>query len=167
MQTFLPQSDFNLSATILDSKRLNKQILEGYQILNVLSGNSPTGGWRNHPAVLMWKGSEWILNEYIYAMIQEAKKRNIKVDKNQENMKLLKKKFGKTWGKNIPKWLKDEKKLLRIITTHRANLFKKDPLYYVRFQYATTSLNNLPCCPDKKLPCKYYWPTHEEKNAMV
>jgi hypothetical protein len=47
MQTFLPSSNFAVAARMLDSKRLNKQILEGYQILNVLSGNSPTGGWRN------------------------------------------------------------------------------------------------------------------------
>ncbi len=65
MQTFLPQADLHTSAYFLDSKRLNKQILEGYQILNVLSGKSKTGGWRNHPAVLMWRGFERGLWEYI------------------------------------------------------------------------------------------------------
>jgi hypothetical protein len=164
VQTFLPSSDFDRCASALDSKRLNKQILESYQILNVLSGNSPSGGWRNHPAVLMWKGSEWLLNEYTYSMIREAKRRNIKVDKNQENMKLLKKKFSANWGKKIPKWLKDEKKLMRVITTHKANLFKKDPIYYLKYQHAVNSLYNSPCCPDRKEPCKYYWPTHEYAN---
>jgi hypothetical protein len=53
MQTFLPYSDYEASAQTLDNKRLNKQILEGYQILKVLSGASPSGAWRNHPAVLM------------------------------------------------------------------------------------------------------------------
>ena len=86
MQTFLPHSNLILSAQALDSKRLNKQILEAYQILNVLSGNSPTGGWRNHPAVLMWKGHEYSLRSYAYTMIGEARKRGIKVDKNQENI---------------------------------------------------------------------------------
>lgn len=159
MQTFLPSSDFSICARTLDSKRLNKQILEGYQILNVLSGNSPTGGWRNHPAVLMWKGSEWVLNEYVYAMIKEAKSRNIKVDKNQENLKLLKRKFSKNWGKNIPKWFNDENKLMRITTTHKANLFRKDPLYYAHFSYAQHSLFNKPCCST----CQYYWVTHEQR----
>jgi hypothetical protein len=163
MQTFLPSTNFGWTAKMLDSKRLNKQILECYQILNVLSGNSPTGGWRNHPAVLMWKGSEWMLNEYTYAMIKEAKNRNIKVDKNQENMKLLKRKFSKSWGKNTPKWFNNDLVSMRIITTHRANLFNKDPMYYSRFQYATISPFNSPCCPEKKEPCKYYWPTHQEK----
>ena len=38
MQTFLPSSNPVTVARWLDSKRLNKQILECYQILNVLSG---------------------------------------------------------------------------------------------------------------------------------
>lgn len=160
MQTFLPSTNFAWAAQMLDSKRLNKQILEGYQILNVLSRNSPTGGWRNHPAVLMWKSSEWMLNEYVYAMIKEAKNRDIKVDKNQENMKLLKRKFGKDWGKDAPKWFRDDLTSMRIVTTHRANLFKKDPVYYAKFQYATTSLYNTPCCST----CQYYWVTHVNKK---
>jgi len=50
MQTFLPHSTYAKCAQSLDNKRLNKQILEGYQILNVNSGMSKTGGWKNHPA---------------------------------------------------------------------------------------------------------------------
>jgi len=53
MQTFLPYPSKRESLDALDNKRLNKQILEGYQILKVLSGASPSGAWRNHPAVLM------------------------------------------------------------------------------------------------------------------
>jgi hypothetical protein len=163
MQTFLPQSDYYLSARTLDNKRLNKQILEGYQILNVLSGKSKTGGWRNHPAVLMWKGYEHGLWRYIQAMIHEAKYRGIKTQNNEANLNKLKDLCWEDWGYDIPEYFKDEKKLVRIVTTHRANLFKKDPIYYAPFQYAITSLNNVPCCPDRKEPCKYYWPTHEGK----
>ena len=83
MQTFLPSSNFATAAHMLDSKRLNKQILEGYQILNVLSGQSPTGAWRNHPAVKMWRGHEMTLLKYVSAMIKEAKWRGIKTDKNE------------------------------------------------------------------------------------
>jgi len=57
MQTFLPYKNYSQCAEILDNKRLNKQILESYQILKVLSGQSPSGAWRNHPAVLMWKNA--------------------------------------------------------------------------------------------------------------
>ena len=124
MQTFLPQSDYYVSAAILDSKRLNKQILECYQILNVLSGKSPTGGWRNHPAVLMWKGFERGLWSYVQAMIAEAKSRGIKTENNEANLNNLKDMCWDDWGNNIPDYFQDENKLLRIVTTHRANLFK-------------------------------------------
>jgi hypothetical protein len=165
MQTFLPQSDYHVSAAILDNKRLNKQILECYQILNVLSGKSRTGGWRNHPAVLMWKGFERGLWSYVQAMIAEAKSRGIKTENNEINLNSLKDLCWDNWGNNIPDYFQDENKLLRIVTTHRANLFKKDPLLYAPFQYAVTSINNVPCCPERKEPCKYYWPTHEANNA--
>lgn len=164
MQTFLPQSDYRVSAAMLDSKRLNKQILECYQILNVLSGKSPTGGWRNHPAVLMWKGFERGLWAYVQAMVDEAKSRGIKTENNEINLNKLKNLCWDDWGNNIPDYFQDESKLLRIVTTHRANLFKKDPLLYAPFQYAVTSINNMPCCPERKEPCKYYWPTHEVAN---
>lgn len=167
MQTFLPQADLHTSAYFLDSKRLNKQILEGYQILNVLSGKSKTGGWRNHPAVLMWRGFERGLWEYIQAMIQEAKMRGIKTENNEANLNDLKDQCWEDWGDKVPSFWKDETKLMRVITTHRANLFHKDPIYYVEYQSAVSSPYNIPCCPDKKLPCKYYWPTHEEKNVLV
>lgn len=159
MQTFLPSSDFVMCATILDSKRLNKQILEGYQILNVLSGQSPTGGWRNHPAVKMWRGHEKSLLSYIRAMIEEAKHRGIKTDKNEENINALFTKVGHTWGDKLPDWYFDQQKLMRIVTTHKANLFDKDPIYYAHFGYAKHSLFNKPCCST----CKYYWVTHEKE----
>ena len=73
MQTFLPYPDKRTSLDVLDNKRLNKQILECYQILNVLSGNSVA--WRNHPAVLMWAGSEQNLWVYTMSMVDEANKK--------------------------------------------------------------------------------------------
>jgi len=158
MQTFLPSTNFSWAAQMLDSKRLNKQILEGYQILNVLSGQSPTGGWRNHPAVLMWKNHEGSLLTYLRYMIKEAKQRGIKTDKNETNINNLVKKVGGSWNYKMPKWFDDDLSAMRIVTTHRANLFNKDPLYYAKFQYATTSPYNTPCCST----CKYYWVTHKE-----
>lgn len=89
MQTFLPSEDYELTAQALDNKRLNKQILEAYQILKVLSGASPSGAWRNHPAVLMWKGSETHLMEYANHMIAEANIRGIKTDKTYQTLTAL------------------------------------------------------------------------------
>ena len=59
MQTFLPYRTFSFSAGILDSRRLNKQIVEAYQII---TGRVPN---KNHPACLMWKGHEYWLRKYI------------------------------------------------------------------------------------------------------
>lgn len=58
MQTFLPFASFIHSVECLDDKRLNKQIVEAYQIL---MGRVPNA---NHPACLMWRGYEHYLREY-------------------------------------------------------------------------------------------------------
>lgn len=163
MQTFLPYTNTNKVARALDNKRLNKQILEGYQILNILSGTSKSNAWKNHPAVLMWKTYEKGLWDYIQSMIVEAKFRNIKTENNEKNLNNLKKLCWKDWGQKKPDFWQDDTKVMRIITTHRANLFKKDPLYYAEYQYAISSPYNIPCCPERKMPCQYYWVTHETR----
>jgi hypothetical protein len=162
MQTFLPSANIQNSAMLLDNKRLNKQILEGYQILNVLSGQSPTGGWRNHPAVLMWKGFERGLWEYVQAMVREARNRGIRTENNEANLNRLKDLCWDIWGNNRPEFWHDNNKVMRLTTTHKANLFDKDPIYYVKFAYAKHSIYNQPCCST----CKYYWVTHEGKNEI-
>lgn len=160
MQTFLPSSNPTTTARWLDSKRLNKQILECYQILNVLSGKSPTGGWKNHPAVLMWKGYERGLWDYVQAMIREARQRGIRTENNEANLNRLKNQCWDQWGENPPAFWNNTSEIMRLTTTHKANLFDKDPVYYSRFGYAKHSLYNQPCCPT----CKYYWVTHPAKN---
>ena len=161
MQTFLPSTNFTWAAQMLDSKRLNKQILEGYQILNVLSNQSLTGAWKNHPAVLMWKNHEGALLIYIKHMIIEAKKRGIKTDKNESNINNLVNKVGRFWNYKLPQWFNDDLSAMRVVTTHRSNLFNKDPLYYAKFQYAQNSPYNVTCCKN----CKYYWVTHPRKKV--
>ena len=54
MQIFLPYPDIIDSAKVLDTKRLMKQRVESYQILNTLQGKST--GWQSHPAVRMVRG---------------------------------------------------------------------------------------------------------------
>lgn len=160
MQTFLPGSDYEYSAQVLDNKRLNKQILEGYQILKVLSGASPSGAWRNHPAVLMWKNAERSLINYIDHMVYEAEWRGIKTDKNVSNLKALQRSHGHLWGDNEPVWAKPQH-VQRVTATHRANLYRKDPIIYSSFASAKDDAFNVPCC-DK---CLYYWATHKEQNV--
>lgn len=159
MQTFLPYKDFNKSAKALDNKRLNKQILEGYQILKVLNNPDPRAAWRNHPAAKMWEGHENALFTYILAMVSQARIRGIKTDKNMENLISLRLSTISNWGDGMPRWYNNSQELHRITDSHKANLYRKDPEYYYKFEdYAAE-----PCC-DK---CSYYWPTHEERNVKV
>jgi len=163
MQTFLPSADPSISASLLDNKRLNKQILECYQILNVLSGKSKGNGWRNHPAVLMWKGYERGLWHYVQAMVYEARKRGIRTENNEFNLNALKDQCWDLWGNDAPSFWSDNNKLMRVTTTHKASLFDKDPIYYAKFAYAKHSVYNSPCCPT----CKFYWITHELKREKL
>jgi hypothetical protein len=157
MQTFLPYKDFDKSAHALDSKRLNKQVLEGYQILKVLNNPDPHAGWRNHPAVKMWRGHEIALFDYILAMVREADRRGIKTDKNKENLIALRVATIKNWGSGLPAWYQDDTTMKYVTTTHKANLYRKDPFFYGIFEKSVTNSNNKPCC-DK---CNYYWVTHK------
>jgi hypothetical protein len=75
MQTFLPNHQIKKSAKMLDNKRLFKQVVEGYQILNTLLNGSK---WGNHPAVLQWEGHESFLVYYTLVMADEAWDRGIK-----------------------------------------------------------------------------------------
>jgi len=77
MQTFLPVASFSQSAKVLDGSRLRKQQTEAEQILKCLN-NPVAKGWRNHPAVLQWKGYERALELYIYAISEECKSRGFK-----------------------------------------------------------------------------------------
>ena len=156
MQTFLPYTDFDKSAQVLDNKRLNKQILEGYQILNVLSNPDPKAGWRNHPAVKMWRGHEHGLFGYIESMVKEADIRGIKTENNVANLNALRNRVGKTWGSGLPKWFDDDTIVLKVTTTHKANLYIKDSIYYCDFLSAVEDEHNEPCCEK----CSYFWVTH-------
>ena len=64
MQTFLPYSDFELSAQLLDKQRCWKQVVEAHQLLNVLLSRNDKKGWVNHPASRMWYGYEPALQSY-------------------------------------------------------------------------------------------------------
>jgi hypothetical protein len=163
VQTFLPSKDFDTTASMLDSKRLNKQILECYQILKVLSSDDPKAGWRNHPAVKMWRGHEHTLFTYSLAMVSEAKRRGIKTDKNMDNLINLRVANLKKWGSGFPEWYQNSDEMKRITVTHMARLFVKDPVFYQPFSFFSEHKDNVPCCSH----CNYYWPTHVKDKVTV
>jgi hypothetical protein len=88
-------------------------------------------------------------------MIKEAKARGIKTDKNEANIEALEAVCGQIWGTNKPVW-NEAFHVDRVNITHRANLYRKDSIYYAEFYKDTMSEHNKPCC-DK---CLYYWVTH-------
>ena len=134
MQTFLPLADFKESAQVLDNKRLGKQRVEAYQITRVLAGL--TKGWRNHPAVLMWKDYEPALYEYGRTVCVEWRNRGF-VDNLVDNFPIV--------DVVYPPWLGNED----FHKSHQANLVRKLPEHY-RLYFPEI---------DETLP--YYWPTKE------
>jgi hypothetical protein len=158
MQTFLPYKDFQKSAEALDNKRLNKQVLECYQILRVLSNPDPKAGWRNHPAVKMWRGHEKSLWSYAMTMLFEASRRGIKTDTNEKNLRNVWRLESSYWGDGLPEWFSNDIIMRKVVTTHKANLYRKDPEFYSKFKLSVASIDNAPCC-DR---CQYYWVTHKE-----
>lgn len=163
MQTFLPFEKFWDAAQALDNKRLNKQILECYQILKVLCSGNPKAAWRNHPAVLMWEGHEGRLFEYALSMVNEAKRRGIKTDKNLENLWGLYMQHAYWWSYEKPEWEVTPEYLNKIIWTHRSSLFNKDPDFYSEFFNASRNENTITCCDT----CKYFWYSHEKRKAIA
>lgn len=138
MQTFLPYYDFQNSAQCLDDKRCRNQVKETQQILDILLQNTShwknPNAWKNHPAVLMWKGFENALIEYYITMFKEAQLRGTKFVKLKQKDKPI--------ITSYPSWLGKEK----FHASHRSNLLRKDFKYYTKFGWKEP--NNLP----------YYWP---------
>jgi hypothetical protein len=127
MQTFLPYPDYTKSASVLDRQRLGKQRVETLQILRTLCGESQ--GWKNHPAVKMWAGSELALFAYQIAIVVEWNARGYKdtcLDKSAELIR------NHPWTKKsntIPAWLGNEV----LHASHRANLIRKNADHYGQF----------------------------------
>jgi len=139
MQTFLPYPDFAKSASVLDYRRLGKQRVETWQILNAIRNGT---GWRHHPAVKMWKEYESALVEYGIAICLEW------VDRGYNDvmlgrflaMQIVTEKEGKNVV--LPRWLENR----RFHNSHRSNLLRKFPEHYR--QYWPRLTNDLP----------YVWP---------
>lgn len=119
MQTFLPFSDFKKSAECLDNKRLAKQRVEAMQILKALLVGS---GWRNHPAVKMWKGYEKALAIYGISICDEWIGRGYKDTCKSKILSMIK----DINNPIMPFWLGNEKFHL----SHQSNLKRKKPDYY-------------------------------------
>jgi hypothetical protein len=121
MQTFLPYESFYRSAEILDARRLGKQRVEALQILQALSAE--TSGWRNHPAVRMWKGYEGSLADYGIAICRVWKNRGHE-DNCCGKLEDYLKKYNYVF--EHPHWLGNPYFHL----SHQSNLIRKDSKHY-------------------------------------
>lgn len=65
----------NQTAQYLDKTRLNKQLVECFQMHKVLSGVAQ--GWKNHPCVKMWEYFPDSFSGYCYAIASSCEKRGI------------------------------------------------------------------------------------------
>lgn len=147
MQTFLPIDNFEGSAFLLDNLRLNKQIVEAYQILKNVS-NLNQDVWINHPATLMWKDNSSAIEQYIKFLIIEWWERG----KNGHSLiyDSITQTQEQIW---LPYWFGDP----LFHASHRSNLLLKDDFYK---KFCWIELNQ-PYIP-------YVWPTYysnwEEKT---
>jgi hypothetical protein len=140
MQTFLPYPDLQQSVRVLDYRRLGKQRVETFQVLNILLGRTPTKGWRNHPVTLMWTGYESALQLYQNYTIQEWVDRGYK--NNMQYEEII------PGSVVMPAWFGLE----QLHRSHRSNLLRKDYQYYSQYF-------------DEPIDLEYYWPVKEMFNA--
>jgi hypothetical protein len=150
MQTFLANtSSFKRTASELDNKRLNKQALEGWQILMNLLQLDPQGeyraphGWSNHPAVKMWRGSETALYQYIQQMVIEWKARGFNStigDKAKATMlRAQELNLVDITAVTSPAWMRDADTYNQLVSSHRVALLNKDYAWYSQFNWAEDS----------------------------
>ena len=118
MQTFLPYSNFQKTAEVLDWRRLGKQRVEGMQIIKTIL-TPEQKGWQNHPIVIMWTPYVQALMVYTNTIINEWIKRGY-----NNNMELY-----KIGSIIMPDWLGNKK----FHASHRANLLRKDYGHYSQF----------------------------------
>jgi hypothetical protein len=141
MQTFLVYPLFGSALDCLDNKRLGKQRVEAKQIYDIITGKSKSAAWRNHPAVLMWKGYEKALALYYNMSLHQWQKRGHKNIKLKE----IKMTTDEIISTEYPPWLGEEK----FHASHRSNLKRKNPEFYGKYDW------------EEPLDLPYVWPTKE------
>lgn len=143
MQTFMPSMDFAETAEVLDKQRLNKQALEAWQIMMCNLQLDPEGnhrepkGWYNHPAVIMWRGHEKALLDYIRAMVSEWILRGYKstiLDKAEATfVRGLEGGLVAYPHGDLPMWAIDDDLSARVASSHRTALLNKNYQWYSKF----------------------------------
>lgn len=137
MQTFLPYADYVKTAKVLDYRRLGKQRVEAMQILRILLNETERKGWRNHPAVKMWRGHEGDLARYGAEICREWISRGYK-DTLLPYFEL------RMTPAPSPSWVGSDS----FHIAHRSNLLRKFPEHYLAMFGADSVPSDIP----------YIWP---------
>lgn len=124
MQVFVTSTSCIETASQLDRKRLNKQIIEAGQILKAIKGEGK--GWHHHPATLMYaRHAAWLdlyrlcLQAYFSGDMETARAYSIQADAL------------------CPPFITD-----KLCEQHRKRLFTKAPDLYPEFSSYGTSQEN-------------------------
>lgn len=131
MQTFAPEGRrIDLGFQALDYRRLGKQRVEAWQILNVLRGVDNEGnpkdhkGWVNHPATKMWRGHTAALAFYGMMCCREWKQRGFNDTMLSRFVSVYVSLVEDGDDPALPEFLDD------IMVSHRSNLIRKLPEHY-------------------------------------
>jgi len=153
MQTFLPYPDFKESFRVLDNKRLGKQRVETFQIINAILGRPrkdgrPYKGWINHPCSVMWKDHVPALQMYYNECIEVWVERGFKNTMQREEY---------VGDIVLPDWIGYEE----FHSSHRANLLRKDFDFYSKFGWTENPEDPYIWHDEKKLWYKQMVGTNE------
>lgn len=126
MQVFVPyQQPFEV-ATDLDTRRLNKQIIECRQILAAIRGES--NAWKNHPVVKMYRDHVVWLEYYMFClecMLESHRMSDLKEYDELDELTKLSLEWSNKADAIRPPFLTEE-----FCAQHRNRLYTKDPEYY-------------------------------------
>lgn len=153
MQTFMPTGNYEYNASVLDNKRLFKQISECKQIINVCclknkgfthypKGHKKQGkkiGYLNHPIINLWSKHLLSLKYYQFCMIKEWCMR-------RWNIKISSPEFKHNTAKH-PTWTFNKKINLR----HQLSLIEKNPKHYCQFFHVHIKLSHVDTVKHKSL----------------
>ena len=124
LNTFIPDLNFQICASLLDDKRLFKQAIEAKQIITILTTGKTKDdrdyplSMKHHPIVKAWNGYVFTLKHYCNCMLREIDKRH------KWNCEVILYPLDETFG-NFPPWLNYE-----VCRMYQAHLVRKDPFHY-------------------------------------
>jgi hypothetical protein len=148
VQTFLPYPGFEASARALDTKRLGKQRVETLQVVRALTREKY--GWKNHPAVKMWRGHEEALGRYGFVCCAVWGERGfadtcaatMTADLAEAGVRSARTEEELLAAGAMPGWIGDDE----FHRAHQSALLRKDPEHY------------RPLFPDVPDDLPYVWP---------